>query len=310
MTVVTVAVLTYRRPDDLAVAIPMLLDQLAASGARGDVLVVDNDPDGGAADTVRAVRDSRLRYVHEPQPGIAAARNRALDESLDSDVLVFIDDDERPVAGWLSSLLATHRELRPSAVAGPVRSEFAGEPDPWIVAGGFFQRRVLETGARLQRAATNNLLLDLPAVRSLGLRFDVRYGLTGGSDNLFTRQLTARGGRLVWCAEAVVIDVVPAQRLTRAWVLRRAYRMGNGTALVDGDMAASGWASASVRLRLVASGLLRVFVGSGRILIGVLGRSLTQRASGARNVARGAGLIAGATGVTYAEYARRDPSRA
>lgn len=315
MTDVTVAVVTYRRPDDLRAVLPMLLAQLADVDGHAEVLVVDNDPDGGAgnggaAAVVAARADRRVRYVHEPQPGIAAARNRALDESGAADVLVFIDDDERPVAGWLAALLATHRELRPAAVAGPVRSEFSSEPDPWIVAGGFFQRRALPTGTPVDRAATNNLLLDMRAVRDLGLRFDLRYGLTGGSDNLFTRQLTDRGGQLVWCAEAGVIDVVPAQRLTRSWVLRRAFRMGNGTALVERDVAGRGWPAVAVRARLLVAGMTRIVGGAARFLAGTVGGSLVQRAAGARNLARGAGLVAGAAGLSYSEYGRRKTSGA
>lgn len=303
---VTIAVLAYRRPDELHAALPLLLAQLSTVSWPGEVLVVDNDPDGSGNAVVRALDHPAVRYVHETAPGIAAARNRALDECADRDVLVFIDDDERPTPGWLSALLDTYLRLRPTAVVGPVLSEFSVEADPWIVAGGFFARRVMPTGTPTDVAATNNLLLDLRAVRDLELRFDLRYGLTGGSDNLFTRQLVARGGELVWCAEATVIDVVPAQRLTRQWVVKRTYRMGNGTALVERDMAGPGAAAIAALIRLLASGLLRVFAGCARIVLGVMTGSLTQQASGARNLARGAGLVTGAIGFSYAEYARRE----
>ncbi len=303
---VSIAVLAYRRPAELSAALPLLVAQLGTVDWQGEVLVVDNDPEGSGHAVVRAVNHPAVRYVHETAPGIAAARNRALDECADRDVLVFIDDDERPSPGWLCALLDTFQTLHPTAVVGPVISEFAHEPDPWIVAGGFFGRRIEPTGTPTHVAATNNLLLDLRAVRDLQLRFDLRYGLIGGSDNLFTRQLVTRGGRLVWCAEAVVIDVVPAERLTRAWVLKRTFRMGNGTALVERDLALSRPASVVAVLRLLASGLLRVTAGSFRILLGVVTGSLRQRASGARNLARGAGLITGALGFAYAEYARRD----
>lgn len=303
---VTIAVLAYRRPDELRAALPLLLAQLGTVSWRGEVLVVDNDPSGSGRAVVESADHPAVRYVHETAPGISRARNRALDECADRDVLVFIDDDERPAPGWLSALLDTYQRLRPTAVVGPVTSEFSSQPDPWIVAGGFFNRRDMPTGTPTSVAATNNLLLDLRAVRDLQLRFDLRYGLTGGSDNLFTRQLVARGGTLVWCAEATVIDVVPAQRLTRGWVVKRTYRMGNGTALVERDMAGPGIAAVATSIRLLASGLLRVVAGCARIVVGGLTGSLAQRAAGARNLARGAGLITGAIGFTYAEYARRE----
>ena len=296
-----VAVLTYRRPADLAAALPLLLEQARSVDPPAAVLVVDNDPDGGARATVGAF--AGVRYAHEPTPGIAAGRNRALDEA-DTDLLVFIDDDERPAAGWLAALVATWRETRPTGVVGPVVSEFAAEPDPWIVAGRFFERRRPATGTEVQVAATNNLLLDLAAVRALGLRFDERFGLTGGSDTLFTRQLVRRGGRLVWCAEAGVVDVVPADRLTRRWVLRRAFRSGNGASVVEVELARGPAEHLRVRARQVAQGLARIGGGALKVAAGWATGSVAHRASGTRNLARGAGLVSGAFGHVFTEYGR------
>jgi succinoglycan biosynthesis protein ExoM len=299
---VVVAVLTYRRPADLAVALPQLRAQAALLDPPAAVLVVDNDPDAGARETVAGFPG--IRYAHETTPGIAAARNRALDEAAE-DLLVFIDDDERPSARWLPALLATYLDGRPTGVVGPVMSEFAQPPEPWIVAGRFFDRRRPATGTEVQVAATNNLLLDLAAVRSLGLRFDERFGLTGGSDTLFTRQLVRRGGRLVWCAEAGVVDVVPPERLTRRWVLRRAFRSGNGASVVEVELAGSVRERARVRSRQVGQGLARLAGGAVRVAAGYATGSVARQASGTRNLARGAGLVTGAFGHVFTEYARR-----
>jgi glycosyltransferase involved in cell wall biosynthesis len=300
---VVVAVLTYRRPRDLAEALPALVRQATTVDPAAEVLVVDNDPDAGARQVVADLGSPLVRYVHEPTPGIAAARNRALAES-DHDVLVFIDDDERPSPAWLASLLEVYRRDRPAGVAGRVVSELTVEPDPWIAAGRFFERLRHPTGAPVPAAATNNLLLDLAQVRSLGLDFDERLGLSGGSDNLFTRQLVRRGGRLVWCDEAYVVDVVPPSRVTRSWVLRRAYRTGNTEARVSVDLAGGGVERGAARLRETGRGVVRIAGGSGRWAVGVLRRSLGDRARGRRTIARGSGMIAGAWGMIYSEYAR------
>jgi succinoglycan biosynthesis protein ExoM len=304
----TVAVLTYRRLDDLAAVLPMLVEQAvrASESTRMPigVLVVDNDPDAGARTTVTAYPDQPVRYVHEPSPGIAAARNRAIEESADSEVLIFIDDDERPVAGWLQALLDTYRATGADGVVGPVASRFTGTLDPWIEAGGFFTRRRLPTGTEVRVAATNNLLLNLHSVRRRGLRFDQRLGLIGGEDTLFTRQLTGTGGRIVWCAEALVHDIVPADRMTRAWVLRRAFRMGGTASRVEVRLAGSFRARTLARLRQLLLGGSRLGVGGLRFGLGLLTTAPGRRAAGARNCARGLGLICGAFGIEYREYHR------
>ena len=202
---VTVAVPTYRRPDDLRAVLPLLLAQAREAGGRytADVLVVDNDPEGTGAAVVHELAADDLRYVAEPTPGIAAVRNRAIDEAAGSTLLAFIDDDERPAAGWLAALLRTWSATGAAGVVGRVRAEYvAGELDPWIAAGGFFARRSLPTGSAVTVAATSNLLLDLGQVRDLGVRFDPALGAGGGEDTLFTRSLARSGGRLVWCDEA------------------------------------------------------------------------------------------------------------
>lgn len=304
---VVVAMLTYRRPDDLAEAIPAVLEQTTALHPAALLLVVDNDPAGSAAAEVARWADRGVRYVHEVEPGIAAARNRALNESSGSDLLVFIDDDEHPEPGWLQALLDTHDRYRGAAVVGAVVSDYDAEPEPWITAGRFFDRRRLPTGTVTDVAATNNLLLDLAVVRAAGLRFDARFAQSGGSDTLFTRQL-AQHGPLIWCDEAVVVDRVPVTRLTRSWVLQRAFRSGNSWVRTSVLLAPTATARVSVRCRETARGTVRLVGGAARWTVGTVTGSVGQQARGRRTIARGAGMIAGALGHVHDEYRREGAS--
>lgn len=313
----TIAVLTFRRPRDLDAVLPLLVEQarrVRGLGIEARVLVVDNDASGSGRERVEAAATTDgvvVDYVVEATPGIASARNRALAESGDSELLVFVDDDERPSEGWLQALVTLQAETGAAAVVGPVRSEYEVEPEPFIVEGRFFVRRRLATGTSVDVAATNNLLLDLAEVRRQGLVFDVALGQLGGEDTLFTRSLVAGGGTILWCAEAVVTDVVPAHRVTRRWVVQRAYSSGNGWSLTSVMLSARGAERLGTRLRLSAKGGVRVVGGLGRYAIGTvtrpLGRpSLGQRARGIRTIARGAGMVAGAWGAGYREYGRVD----
>ncbi|SEL20491.1 Glycosyltransferase, GT2 family [Blastococcus sp. DSM 46786] len=307
---VAVAVLTFRRPGDLEAVLPHLVRQAGELRSREcavEVLVVDNDAGGSARQTVRPWASDGVRYVVEPVPGIAAARNRALAEAHGADLLVFIDDDERPHDGWLGLLLDTWRSTGAQAVAGAVVSELPGEMDAWAGAGDFLRRRRLRTGTPIDVAATNNLLLDLSFVRRHGLLFDERFGLSGGSDTLFTRRLVAEGGLLVWCDEAVVTDQVPADRLTREWVLRRAFRSGNTAVRVDVVLAAGPGARTVARARAAARGSARLAGGGVRWAMSSLARADHSAARGLRTAARGAGMLAAVAGMVYREY-RRDPA--
>jgi glycosyltransferase involved in cell wall biosynthesis len=266
------------------------------------VLVVDNDPERSAADVVAGMPG--VRYAAEPTPGIAAVRNRALDEAGEARVLAFIDDDERPADGWLDHLLRTWATTGAAAVSGRVLAEYAGELDPWIRAGRFFVRRRMLTGTEIDVAACGNLLLDLDQVRACGVRFDSSLGLGGGEDTLFSRQLARAGGRMVWCDESAAVDQVPAERMTRTWVLTRAWSHGNATLLIDLYMTPGRGARAALRIRGVGRGLVRIAGGAARWLWGIAARSLQHQACGLRTVCRGAGMIGGALGLVYVEYAR------
>lgn len=307
---VTVAVLTFRRPADLSAGLPMLLAQAAEVNAASlgqrtvDVLVVDNDPEGTARAVAQRHESDMLRYVVEVEAGIAAARNRALDEAAGTDLMIFIDDDERPCASWLRALLDAQADSGAAGVAGAVVSRFEQPLDPWIAAGGFFERPRVRTGTSVQAAATNNLLLDLRQIRRLGLRFDPAFGLTGGEDTLFTRSLIGRGGRIVWCDEAVVTDEVPVDRATRRWVLLRGVSSGNTAARVEYALAGGSGFGSPTGLRVGVGGLLRVAAGGLRWLLGMVLRSLRHRAGGLRTASRGVGMALGAAGYVYREYDR------
>ncbi|MEU0315197.1 glycosyltransferase [Nocardioides sp. NPDC006273] len=299
---VWVCMLTYRRPEGLAEAIGMLRTQLdLVPGAR--MLVVDNDeqPSAAAAVAQAADGDTRVVYAHEPTPGIAAARNRALAEAGPDAVVVFIDDDEQPSQRWLPTLLTCWQETGAAGVVGPVVSTFAAEPDPWITAGGFFVRLRHATGTVVTTAATNNLLLDMRQVGSL--RFDLGFGLSGGSDTVFTRTLSAGGGRIVWCDEAPVHDLVPTDRSTREWVRARASRIGNSDSRVQVYLAPRG-RRPMARLRATARGLVRLLGGSARIVLGRLTGSSAHHARGTRTMLRGLGMLRGAWGSYVTEYGR------
>ncbi|WP_399521376.1 glycosyltransferase family 2 protein [uncultured Actinomyces sp.] len=304
----TVAVLTYLRNAYLAELLPALIEQAGsvAGRARVRVLVVDNDPAGGAEQTAAGARPDgagpEIVYVHEPEPGIVAGRNRALDESAHEHLLVFIDDDELPRPGWLAALLAARERHGCAAVTGPTPPVFETAPDPWVAACGVFDSWEAADGARVRSADTGNLLLDLGRVRALRLRFDPRYGLTGGEDSLFTRSLTLAGEEIRFAAGAVVDKRVPARRARREWVLRRARRSGSTWARVRIDTAPR--ARAALRLGYAAKGLARAGRDGALALLARARGDVASRAVHEVSARGGLGMVVGALGGSVAEYGR------
>ena len=308
MRELVVAIPTFRRPEALATALAAVREQVddenarPAAAMRCSILVIDNDP--AASGEPIAARHG-ARYVTESRPGIAAVRNRALGECDGAAALLFLDDDEIPEPGWLRSMIAMYAETAPTAVAGRVVTRLPDDVEPWISEGGAFDRPVRTAGQLLSEAATNNLLLDVDEVRRLGLAFDERFGLTGGSDSMFTLQLTRRGGTIRWAEDAVVIEQEDPARFTRSWVLMRTFRFGNTSARVRIALAPTPAGRAIERVRAFVRGAGRAVFGSARWAWGVVSRSIRHRAYGVRTASRGLGMIAGAIGYAHDEYGRR-----
>lgn len=308
-----VAVATHRRPDGLLTLLRSLAEMRRGAAATRtpafDVVVVDNDPAGSGVAALDLTADRFPFSVHavvEPRPGIAAARNRALDLAAGYDWVCFVDDDETVEPNWLARLVDAQRVCTADAVTGPVEFHYAASPPAWALLGGFSIRPEHADLERCRLAATNNVMFSVRALRDRGIRFDDALGLTGGSDMLLSRQLSDAGGRIVWAEHARVHEVMPPERCTPRWMIRRAVRSGNTSALVE--LALVRDATIAVRCRrrtlLLLGGLARVAVGAFGM---VSAPRLSRRARGARSfrlLLRGVGVLGACIRRPVQEYAR------
>lgn len=226
---ISVCICTFRRPASL----DRLLRALAGhdfGAVTGEIIVVDNDPDGSGVPVVeqhRALLPYPVTLRRVLEPNIALARNEAVATARGDYVLV-IDDDEWPEPGWARALLAAQRQFGADAVFGPVRPEFADGVAAWVREGGFFAARQRATGQRVaaNETRTSNVLVRREVLSTLPGPFDPDFGRTGGEDCMMFGDLERRGARLVWCAEAVVSEIVPPERATRRWLLERSFSGG------------------------------------------------------------------------------------
>lgn len=290
---VVVAVCTRGRPRSLA----RLLASLAEGAPDAAVIVVDNDPAGGAQATVAAAPVA-ARYVHEPRVGIPQARNAAL-ATAGGAAVAFVDDDETVEPGWLAALVSKRQASGAALVTGPVWVAYDDDVPAWVRRGGFFERRTHADSAELAYAATNNLLVG-PEVSAAGLVFDERLGLTGGSDTVLTLQARHRGLRIVWAADAAVVEHVPAERARVGWLCRRAYRMG--TTL--GALAATDPAAPEGPVARAVKSVGQITVGTATLVPWTMRHGRAGAVRALRLICRGAGGMAGLAGWRYAEYAR------
>jgi succinoglycan biosynthesis protein ExoM len=227
--VVSVCVCTFRRQSYLSNLLEALKKQNADDSFSLEIVVVDNDYAESAKEVVMASAEKSripIHYFAEPVQNIALARNRAFKEAL-GDFMVFIDDDELPSTSWLSQLLKAYREFNADGVLGPVIPKYEVTPPKWVVRGRFFERPTHDTGTFLHwsNTRTGNVLLGRQIFADTKNRFRPEFGI-GGEDRDFFRRMIDKGFRFVWCTEAFVYEVVPANRWSRVFMLKRAIQRG------------------------------------------------------------------------------------
>lgn len=285
---------TFRRNGLLS----KLLDSLRMSEpVPPRLIVVDNDPAAGAADTVRSTYPEAI-YLHEPRPGIAEARNAALDALPDdTTAVVFVDDDERVFPGWLSTLAQCADKFNADVVTGPVISLLPDTAPDWIIRGSFIQREDYATGPYRYLPATNNTFVRAHwFVGSNPYRFDETFSLTGGSDTELFNRMRIAGAKMFWCQEAAVEESVPLDRLTAKWIWKRGVRSGNVLARLQ--------LQSRSRARVIGGGAVRFVYGLFRVAVNAL-RFRPLQYSDAIYVMRGVGFVNAALGRLHVEYARK-----
>jgi GT2 family glycosyltransferase len=299
---VAVCAITYRRRAGLEKLLANLASQTGVEARDLLVVVVDNDPELSARPVVEVSRARGLpiAYDHEPVPGIPRARNRSVLLALQSGArrLCFIDDDEFPSPNWLERLLAHADSSDAAVVSGPVISILPQGAPRWIERSRLFSRPRHATGARRDRAATNNALVDRRVFDVMKSWFDESIPLNGSDDSDFFRRVRRAGFTIESCDEAVVYEDVPRERCTLRWILRRNFR--GGLAFADQSRRYEGWRQAVRSLVVGSSRLLYAAVLS----VLTLGLVPAARLRIVENAGLGAGLVLGGFGITIDEYRR------
>jgi glycosyltransferase involved in cell wall biosynthesis len=236
---VSIVISTLDRQEELARAIHSILTQ-EVDARRYEIVVVDN----GSRDRTREVvadimaRAPQVRYVHEPTLGLSVARNRGMRES-HAPIIAFFDDDGTAEPGWLAAMLEVFRDdPNAGAAGGLIRVAWPSNCDrpEWMPMElqGYYggcdygsTRRYLSFP---QYPYGPNMMIRREHLVAIG-GFSETVGPTGqnimaGDELDVFQRLFERGIKVVYEPRAAVRHWVPPERLTRKWLLRRAYKHG------------------------------------------------------------------------------------
>ena len=229
---ICVCVCTFQRPAFLADLLRTLLHQTTDGKFTYSIVVVDNDCRESARETIELLRRdhaNRIKYFVEPEQNIALARNKAVEQA-SGDYVAFIDDDEIPSDEWLLQMYSALIKYPVDGVLGPVKPRFKVIPPGWIVRAGLFERPSHKTGYVLDwtETRTGNALIRRCVLEEVEGPFNREFG-SGGEDRDFFRRAIELGRVFVWCEEATAYEIVPAERTSVSFHLRRALLRGKAS---------------------------------------------------------------------------------
>ncbi|MFF4549936.1 glycosyltransferase family 2 protein [Streptomyces sp. NPDC001435] len=197
------------------------------------VVLLDNSATGSAS--ARAAADAcGIECLRVARKGFAQVRNAALEAAHTYAALVFIDDDEQPVPGWLHALVATAEADDADVVIGPVAVRLPPGAPRWLDEGRLIREvRTQQDGPLQGFGQSGNTLVRMSVVHRTQLRFDSAFDETGGEDAVFFNELVRQGARLFFTRAAMVWETPDPERLTPTGVVRRAYRAGRTAVVVE-----------------------------------------------------------------------------
>ena len=274
-----------------------MLESLGAlelpQGVEIEVIVVDNDPSGSAAELVERLDPSvsghhALRLLRDPRhKNVAHVRNTAV-EAARGTWVAFIDDDEVADKSWLAAYWALAREGPYDGWFGPVLPRLERNVTPWLDLETFYSRPRHSTGTPITAADTRTANAFVRRERLLEQPFDPDFGLVSELTEdyeVFSRMID-RGARFAWCDEAIVVETIPPERHTLRWLVGRSYWSSLMMARVTAAMAPR--RSPGMKLLL---GVARTLFGAGLVLVAAP-TALRSRRAAARMLRR-AGVQAG-----------------
>jgi glucosyl-dolichyl phosphate glucuronosyltransferase len=236
----SVIVCTHNRAADVLVCVSALL---ASQGADTiSILVVDNASDEPNRALLQAQLPENVQLILESTPGLSVARNTGLRHST-TEWVAFLDDDAIPFPNWIARAAELTRSCDPrlAFVAGAAHPKWPDHIPNEGVAPHRLGRRwrdllsLLEEErwtdvADLPMVVGCNMLIRRSALIEVGA-FPTELGRTpdnllGGEEIACARRLIGQRWQVIFDKRLEVFHCVHPERLTPAWVKKRALAEG------------------------------------------------------------------------------------
>jgi GT2 family glycosyltransferase len=254
-----VCIPSFRRPQHLRLTLDSLARQ--RTDRRFAVVIVENDALACgsvpvATEFLRAGKFAGLCIV-EPRQGNCHAINAAFETALATfpaaTHFLMIDDDEIASPDWLELMVRAAEATDADVVGGPVLQRFDDDTKRGLQRHPAFLPAYDTSGPVPIIYGCGNCLIKRSVFASLASpAFDLRFNFLGGGDVDFFTRCRRAGLQFHWVAEAVIVETVPNNRTSPAWLAMRGLRIGAINYHVQRKAARTLWSRALLFAKLLA----------------------------------------------------------
>jgi glycosyltransferase involved in cell wall biosynthesis len=239
MKKLTVAVCSFNRANRL----PTLINSLSLQKCPipFEIVVIDNNSTDNTEGVVRELSQRNripLLYIKEARHGIVHARNCAIENSMDSKYLAFIDDDELPEPNWLAAAVDAFESEGAECVGGEIRVIIDKEKKPdWLneelikfLGENRWGNEPFWITTRSTPIWSGNIAYKT-SIFSNGLRYDIRYNriahdIGGGEDAAMFETLLRNDIKIRYRPDMVVGHYVEDWKLQKRYFIKLHFKAG------------------------------------------------------------------------------------
>jgi len=231
---ISAVICTFNRALYLAKAVESLVNQTYSRG-HYEIIVVDN----GSTDNTREVveqfgQSAGIRYIYEPIKGLSQARNTGW-QAASGKYIAYLDDDAIASPQWLEKMMEAFETVRPApaSVGGSVTPIWECERPAWLTEEMLPAYAIVDWGkkARFFKPSSPehhvgcNVAYSREVLQKCG-GFNVNLGRKGknllsNDENLIRSYIDSHGLGIYYDPEISVKHLVPKERLSRRFMLRR-----------------------------------------------------------------------------------------
>lgn len=242
----SVAICTWNRANLLEKTLDQLRNLAIQHDQEWELLVVNNNcSDNTDAILQRFQTVLPLRRLFEPRPGLSNARNCAVSAAL-GQFVIWTDDDVLVTPQWLGAYATAFAKYPDACIfGGPVEAWFEVPPPKWLertwkdISSAYavrdfgpesipISKEIIPFGANF--AVRRDWLVNYPFDPTLGVRPTSRMGF---EETTVIEKMLGDGASGYWVPEARVQHYIPRSRLTKRYVRRIFYSVGEFDARQD-----------------------------------------------------------------------------